>query len=239
MKDAAEIIAKNPKDWHEALSQPKSILEFYFESAFNGRDKNTSEGKKEISKILLPVIKRIPNKIEQSHWVGELAKKLQVKEEDVETELKKVRMEGYTEVYGLEPEEIENLPQKSRKELLEESLLTLIIKTPQSVEIIDEKISSLFSPQAQETLAGLKKREIPQSDFYNYLCLRAEVEEIEEKDILPEINNCLKEIKCLEIKNKLDQISKEIKKAEEEKDVKKVSELTSQFRETASQLGNL
>jgi len=239
VKDAAEIIAKNPKDWHESLSQPKSILEFYFESAFNGRDKNTSEGKKEISKILLPVIKRIPNKIEQSHWVGELAKKLQVKEEDVETELKKVRMEGYTEVYGLEPEEIENLPQKSRKELLEESLLTLIIKTPQSVEIIDEKISSLFSPQAQETLAGLKKREIPQSDFYNYLCLRAEVEEIEEKDILPEINNCLKEIKCLEIKNKLDQISKEIKKAEEEKDVKKVSELTSQFRETASQLGNL
>jgi len=238
-KDAAEIVAKNPKEWEEALLRPKSILEFYFESAFLGRDKEGPEGKKEISKILLPVIKRIPNKIEQSHWVGELARKLQVKEEDVETELKKVRMEGYTEVYGLEPEEIENLPQKSRKELLEESLLTLIIKTPQSVEIIDEKISSLFSPQAQETLAGLKKREIPQSDFYNYLCLRAEVEEIEEKDILPEINNCLKEIKCLEIKNKLDQISKEIKKAEEEKDVKKVSELTSQFRETASQLGNL
>ena len=238
-KDAAEIVAKNPKEWEEALLHQKSILEFYFESAFLGRDKEGPEGKKEISKILLPVIKRIPNKIEQSHWVGELAKKLQVKEEDVETELKKVRMEGYTEVYGLEPEEIENLPQKSRKELLEESLLTLIIKTPQSVEIIDEKISSLFSPQAQETLAGLKKREIPQSDFYNYLCLRAEVEEIEEKDILPEINNCLKEIKCLEIKNKLDQISKEIKKAEEEKDVKKVSELTSQFRETASQLGNL
>jgi len=238
-KDAAEIIAKNQKEWETALLQPKSILEFYFESAFLGRDKNSPEGKKEISKIILPVIKRIPNKIEQSYWVGELAKKLQVGDEDIETELKKVKIEGYSDAYGLEPEEIENLPQKSRRELLEESLVALIIKTPQNIEIIDEKILSLFSPQTREILVKFKKRETPESDFYNYLCLRAEVEEIEEKDIAPEINNCLKEIKSLEIKNKLNQISKEIKKAEEEKDVKKVDGLTGQFKDTASQLGNL
>ena len=238
-KDAAEIISKNPKEWEEALSQPKSILEFYFESAFAGRDKNTPEGKKEISKIILPPIKRIPNKIEQSHWVNELASKLRVGEEDVEEELKKVRIEGYSDSYGLEPEEIENLPLKTRKQLLEESLVTLVLKSPQNIEIIDEKTLSLFSPQAQEILVKLRKKEAPESDFFNYLCLRAEVEEIEEKDITPEINNCLKEIKCLEIKNKLDQISKEIKIAEEEKDVKKVNELTNQFKDMASQLGNL
>ena len=236
-KDAAEIILKNPQEWQNALSQPKSILEFYFDSAFKGRDKNTPEGKKEISKILLPSIKRIPNKIEQSYWIGELAKKLQIKEADAEEELKKAKVvEGYSDSYGIEKEEIENLPLKSRKELLEESLLILILKSPQNVEAVDETTLSFFSPQSREILLKLKKKEKLDSDFCNYLFLRAEIEEMEENEILPEINNCLKEINCLEIKNKLDLISREIKKAEEEKDSKKIAELAREFNELAKEI---
>ena len=121
--DPADVVFKNPNDWGKHVKEAKSILDFYFESAFSKFDKDSPEGKREISKILLPVIKRIPNKIVQSHWVGELAKRLRVKEEDIGEELKKVKLEGYSEIYGLEPEEIETLPPKSRKELIEERLI--------------------------------------------------------------------------------------------------------------------
>jgi len=238
-KDAAEIIFKNSKEWEEALSSPKSIMDFYFESAFKGRDEKSPEGKKEISKILLPIIKRIPNKIVQSHWTGELARKLDVKEENIEEEMKKVKIEGLSDVFGLEPEEMINLPPRSRRDLLEESLLVLILKSPSSFEFIDKKAISCFSPVTREILEKLEKKETPDSEFFNYLCLRAEVEEIEEKDIVPEIKNCLKEFQCLEIKNKMNGISKEIKKAEDEKDSKKAEELTKSFKDSASELTNL
>jgi DNA primase len=246
--DPADFILKNPKEWEKKLKEAKSILDFYFESTFSKFDKNTPEGKREISKILLPVIKRIPNKIVQSHWVGELAKRLRVKEEDIEEELKKIKLGTLSEVYGLEPEEIENLPPKSRKELLEERLVTLILKFPANLNLIEGKCLDYFSPEIEEIFTKLKKKEEPDSQFFNYLALKAEIEEFaetsshftprspdesrsvtEEKEIRSEIEYCLKEIENLEIKNKLNQISQEIKKAEEEKDIKRIEKLTREF----------
>jgi len=233
-KDPAEIISKNPKEWEKTLTSTVSILDFYFETAFANRDPKTPEGKKEISRILLPVIKRIPNEIEKSYWVQKLAKDLGAKEEDVEAELKKVKLEE--DVYGLEPEETINLPHKSRKELLEERLLILILKSPQNINLIDEEKVSCFSPQYQDILSKLIKKEAPEAEPFNYLSLKAEIEEIEEKDIVPDIQLCLKEIQCLEIKKRLDQISQEIKKAEEDKNSQKIEELTREFTKLAKEI---
>jgi len=241
-KDAADVISLNPKEWEKAIENAKLILDFYFESAFSGRDPKTPEGKKEVSKILLPVLKRIPNQIEKSFWIQRLAKDLGVREEDLREELKKVKLEE--NLYGLEPEEIISLPPKSRKELLEERLLTLILKTGnKNLNLIDEKENSYFSQKTQEILMNLKKdKNFPTEklspetiDYFNYLALKAEIEEIEEKDIEPEIKYCLKEIQHLGVKNKLDQISQEIKKAEEEKDSKKIEKLTQEFNEFAKE----
>ena len=248
-KDAADIISKNPKEWQNSLLKEKSILEFYFESAFSGRDSKTPEGKKEIAKILLPVIKRIPNKIERGYWIQKLAKELGAKEENIEEELKKVKLEGYSEVYGLEKEELENLPPKSRRELLEERLGTLVIKFPKiGTDAIDFEIIDLIGiPEIKIVLQEVKnnpnvdfgKTSIKATDVFNTLCLRAEIEEIEEKEILPEIQCCLREIRSIEIKNKLDHISKEIKKAEEEKDSKKIEKLSQEFNQLAKNINIL
>jgi DNA primase len=111
-KDPAEAILKDPKVWEESMKSAKSILDFYFETTFSKFDKEDPEGKRGISKILLPVMKRIPNKIVQAHWIGELAKRFRLKEEHIEEELKKVKTEGYSGAYGLEPEEIAEMPIK-------------------------------------------------------------------------------------------------------------------------------
>ncbi|MBZ1345351.1 MAG: DNA primase [Candidatus Nealsonbacteria bacterium] len=242
-KDAAETIVQNQEDWIEAVENPKSIMEFYFESAFSKKDSKTSEGKKEISKTLLPVIKRIPNQIERSFWTQKLAKDLEVKEEDIFQEMKKVRLEE--EIYGLEPEEIINLPQKGRKELLEERLLTLILKSPSdSLNLLTEEDLDFFSPQTCQLISRLKKEEKPENlptelfNLLNHLSLKSEIEleGLSQEDCKIEFQECQKEIKNLEIKNKLDRISLEIKKAEEEKNFPKIEELIQEFNYLAKQL---
>jgi len=166
--------------------------------------------------------------------VNELAKKLEVKEEVVEQELKKVRLEEYPEVLGIEKEEAKSLPIKSRRELLEERLAILILKSPQSMDLLAEYLDR-FSEPVRDVLDKLKKKSKISSDFYDYLALRADVEEIEEEDIVPEIQCCLKEITTMETKGKLGEISQEIVTAEEEKDWKKVERLTKEFNQLAKQ----
>lgn len=240
-KDPAELIAKNSSEWEKTINSAVGILDFYFETAFAKADSKTPQGEKAISKMLLPPIKRIPNKIEQSYWIQKLAEKLEVKEEDAEEELKKVKLDE--EIYGLEPEEIISLPQRSRKELLEERLIILILKCPQNINLIKKGVISYFSPQAQEVLIKLGKNQTPDSEFFNYLSLKAEIEDYNppatrptESEMTEEIKFCLKEIQSLEIKNKLDQVSKDIKKAEEEKDLKKIEKLTQEFNQLAKEI---
>jgi DNA primase len=234
-KDPADIISENKEKFKKTVENSVSILDFYFNSAFSKFDKNKIEGKKEISEILLPVIKRIQNKIEQSHWISKLAKGLSVREEDIEAELEKIKLEE--EKFGLEPEEILNLPKKSRKEILEERLLVLILKSPENLNLINDEKVSFFDQKLKEILINLKKDlkfnlekiSSEAQEFFNLCALKSEIEEIEKEKILPEIKFCLNEIKSIEIKEKLKEISKEIKKAEEEKDFQKIQKLVEKF----------
>jgi DNA primase len=233
--DPADLIAKKPAEWEKRVAEAKSIMDFYFESALAEFDKKTPEGKKDISRALLPAIKKIPNRIVQTHWLNRLAGELKVKEEDVEEELKKIKLGEYSETLGIEPEEVKNLPVKSRKELLEERLVMLVLKYPQGLDLIEKEASEGFSEPVKEILAKLKKKDKIDSDFFNYLSLKAEIEEGREEEteeeIKAEIQYCLKELASLKMKGKLNQISSEIKKAEEEQDVKKVEKLIKEFNQ--------
>jgi DNA primase len=239
-KDPADIISENPKEWEKIIESAKPIVNFYFETAFSNYDSKTLEGKKEISKVLLPVIKRIPNQIEKSYWVSELAKKLGVEEKDIQNELQKIKLEKSY----LETEILPKPPPKTRKDLLEERFLSLILKKPESLSLLNDDRVQYFSKKSQEIIFLLKEKKDTKSlspealEFYNILSLKAEVEEVDEEEILPEIKFCLDEIKLIEIKNQLDKISKEIKKAEKEKNLNKVEELTKKFNQIAKNFLN-
>ncbi len=224
---------------------------------FPNFDKKNPEGKKEISKILLPVIKRIPNKIEQSYWIQKLAKELEVKEEDVLEELKKIKLENPFPI--IEQEVIIETRLKTRKELLEERLLYLLLIEPKINKLINENHLSCLSPQFSSILTKFKKYfedEVKLQNFQkellnfqknlseeenkilNLLSLKAEVEEEGEIEIEKEITSCLKEIQLMEIRKELDLISQGIKKAEQEKDFNKEKSLIDKFNHLAKELTN-
>ncbi|OGZ24123.1 MAG: DNA primase [Candidatus Nealsonbacteria bacterium RIFCSPLOWO2_01_FULL_43_32] len=234
--DPADIVSKNPENWLEMINGAKSILQFYFETTFARFDPQNPEGKREISKILLPIIKRIPNKIEGAHWVQELAKRLNVKEEIVEEELKNVKLDNqdYYLPEFLDPPSPPQL--KTRKDILEERVISLVLKEPQHLLLVKEDCLPCFSSRMQTILTDLKQEKLTEGDdFINYLFLKAEVEEAE-FDAVAEIQICLKEIEHLETKTKLDEISQEIKRAETEKELERVNNLTREFNKLANKL---
>lgn len=231
-KDPADIISQAPQDWQKLVEEAKSILEFYFQTAFIRWSGKTPEGKREISKIILPVIKRIPNQIERSHWAQELARRLSVKEEVVEEELKRTKQEPFRL-----SEEVNSLPEvsvpKNRKDLLEERVASLVLKNPASATLVTKEHLHYFSSKIQVILTG---NPLPEdTDFVNYLYLKSEVEG-EIPDCQQELELCLAELKNLDVRNKLNEICSEIKKAEEEKNQKKINNLMRQFNELSQEL---
>lgn len=238
--DPADVLKQDVKKWEELVKQAKSILDFYFETAFSRTNSATPEGKKDIAKILLPVIKKIPNKIEQSYWVQQLAKKLGVKEENITEEMDKIKTEE--DLYGLEPEETVNLPQKTRREMLEERLAIMILKFPDNLKLTEDL--DIFSSEIKLIFNNLKEKKevnVPESiqKNINRIYLKAETEEIKEKEAVQEINICLKEIKYLEIRKKLNEVTDLIRQAEIDKDSGKVEKLKKEFDSCSKLLNNL
>ncbi|XOB42597.1 MAG: DNA primase [Candidatus Nealsonbacteria bacterium] len=238
-KDPADIISKDAKEFEKLVNNSVSVLDFHFQNAFSQFDKKTAEGKRKISNALLPVIKRVLNKIEQASWVQELAARLNVREKDVEVELNKVKIEEVSEPV-LKTNNFQNqADKKTKKQVLEERLLTLLFKSPQHLSAVDKKIIPYFSSQTQEIInnfESLDKISAELSNIVNPLSLKAELEQIEEEEILSELEFCLKEIKSLELKKKLDDISFQIRQAEQDQDIKKIENLSQRFNQLTKKI---
>jgi len=230
-EDPADIILKNPLDWEKSINEARSIMDFYFDSALASFDKNTPQGKKDIGKIVLPAIKRLPNKIEQSYWLQKLSQQLGVKEEVIIEELKKVKFDNvYAPSYATEIKtketESRNLTSEGRKKLLEDKIVSLVIKDPQNLNLIEEPSYNLFCEKTKSFIEKLKKGDAAQ-DFLDTVSLRAEVEF--EEDGCEEIQLCLMQLRDISRREKLGKISDDIKTAEQTQDSEKVGNLINEF----------
>ena len=234
--DPADLILKDVNQWQQRIDQAESIMDFYFNTAFKQFDKETAEGKKLIVNSVLPMIKKVSNRIVQSHWLSELARRIKIKEEIIEQEMKKIKPEDQVSFFQQDEQKIIESVVKTRRELIEERLAVLFLKFPEKKDILKKQDLNIFSEPIKEILINLdKKSKKNNSDFFNQLALKAEIEEIEEKDVLPEIEYCLEEINFIEINNQLTEISWEIKKAEQEKKWQKVDQLSKKFNELSKQ----
>lgn len=258
-KDPADVISENPENWRKIIGGAREIIDFYLETSAIKYDGKTIEGKRRISKAILPWLKRINNKIELSHWAQKLAKILAVKEEVIFEELKKIKVEAAESesaeaAFAAGKAAMAPAP-APRKQMLEERLLSLIIKNPQVLEAIEEKDYDFFSSRTVKIFSYFKKKTFSSggaseeikvkfasfekevepdiSEFLNLLFVKSESEEEpadQKKDFYKEeTENCLAEIKKIEGRERLNKISEEIKKSEEEKDFQRAESLFQEY----------
>ncbi len=256
--DPADIILQHPEDWKNLVKSAKTIMEFYFESAFSSHDASTAEGKKEISNILIPVIANIPNKIEQSHWIGELSKKLGVSEQSIEEEIKrqakKIEKESFLQEESSESsaDEKSEYESKSRREKIEQRIFLIIFTFPEFLETIQDSYKNLFSPKGTALCDSLIKEKDEflkepeklkvSSDiqgYFDYLWLKKEIEQEtlkDKKENEKELKELLNELKKMTLRDELESISQEIKKLEGEGNKEEVQKLIQKFNDLSQEL---
>jgi len=250
--DPADIIAKDPNEWADLIGKSQEIMNFYFQSAFLKSDKEAPQGKKEIAKFFLPKIKNIANEIVKAHWIQKLSRGLKIPEEAINEELKKERKmeKPFKETQYFSPELIEG--KKTRKEILEEKIVSLVLNNLQNLELIGKEKLDLFSPKIKEIFLSLGRKkpntlkeldevfqELEKEDekIKEILCSASFLSDFDkEKDIKEEIKLCLSQLEELDTRNRLEGISKEIKTAEEEGDRKRINNLIEEFNQLTKTL---
>ncbi len=251
--DPADVASRNPKEWQTLVKKNKRILDFYFENTLSKFDRKTPEGKKAISDILLPYLRKIKNKILQDHWVKVLARQLEVSENAVLAELKKISFPSErTSGTEFSKENKAVLPKNSRHQLLEEKILSLIYQDTDVLDLITKEAQRFMSNDFQEVFADLKKIQDSEPDktkaakklkdflgsagdnypdnLKNFLQVSALMSEVEEEDDpKKEAQSCLAQIIAFGLKAELREISKAIQEAEAKKEDKKIDILMEKF----------
>lgn len=235
-EDPADLILKNPNDWKEKIKNAKSIVQFYFESAFSKFDSSTPEGKRKIGQELASIIKNIQSEIEKDFWIKELAKKLGVNEKAILDDILKERSDDTSQ---LKKEDKELKPaKKGRREMIEERILIILSADKKLVSKVSD-YQNYFLQENRNILEKIINNEEKSSEELeeriNLLGMRAEIE-LDGLNIEEELENCLEELKSSTIKKRMEQLTEELKSIEKKENQEELEKLKKEFNDLIEKL---
>lgn len=251
-KDPDECAQKSARLWKDSVKEAVAIYDFLIDAGVKQYGVKTVEGKRKLSQEMAGVLAKVDNEVIKAHYIKKLAKVLEVEEEAVRMEVDKVGK-------AVKPEpafaEATARQSQTRQERLEEYLLALILQADKEMK----KFTSLVKPEEwgetviKKILERLQRWFKKGKEWEINKFVRSLTEELvaqvdaaylldlgrltEDRDRLErEIEKTLLDIKRLNIKQKLEQLAKEINQAEKEKDRAKLNKLQKEFREMAKSL---
>ena len=263
-KDPADLIRDDIAAWQELLEHgTQPIIGFLLEQALAAHGLASPEAKRAVVTAVFPAIARISNTIERAEWLEQVRLRLGMTQANAEAFWQEVVKH---EVKSIEAPQVSSeqdrpLPKEilSRRELLEEHLVALTMLQEQLNDLGDETIvrSSRNRALYRVALTAVQPAEgaplaIPErvSRFQDAIAEEFKpygerivfmIEEMAEsiRDLLEERNACLREIRTLDLRERLEAISTELEAAERSGDFARTRELTERFRESSANLAAL
>jgi len=253
-KDPDEMARKSPKAYKEALEKAKSVWDFLIDLTFSKYNQKSGEGKGKISRELMPILAAISDEIVQAHYIEKVAKGLGVPRDAVADQIGKIRTKTKAETPKIAiPKKAK---EKSRRELLEERLLTLAFQSDPKI-LNEKKTFSLFNtPLAERIIEEYRKfskgkKKFDPSEFAGGLpkelvqgfadILLKDVQDLVERpETLDfELKLVTKELELLSIKDKLTNLGQEINEHEKKGQKSKLKEAEQKFTKLTEKLSQL
>jgi DNA primase len=219
--DPADIVKKDKTLWPELVKKAKPVISYYLNFLME-KIKDERELALAVSRIVIPYIAVIENRLDQNHWVKETAKVLKIKEEPIWEEIAKRRKTIAKN--GASSDAVEDAAEnafftdsrlKSRRDLLEERLIGLVLWRNELAQKCEKGWEDYFSSArrnlfSKALLGGLSFEE----HYPQKLALEAELCYGEIYDLEKEIKKIFSELKRERIKEEMEILSRKISEAE-------------------------
>lgn len=251
-KDPDEAIKKNPSAFKKAIKESIGVYDYLTEKFVLETDKNTAQGKKSITDNLLPLFANITNEVVKEHYLKKLSSILDISFESLLKEVEKSKKKDLEDKIIIPKKD-----KRTRRENLEEYLLSLIIQNENPKKIINDnkkmlseykfETSSLQKLLDSLILAFVKQDKLDLKEFSKSLskeliqafdiCYLFPLPKfLEEEKHEEEIKKVLKELFTLFLKDKINTLSIRIKAKEQEKAEGEIEELEKELTQLISLL---
>jgi DNA primase len=144
-KDPDEAIKNDEYAFKKAVKNDINIYDYLLDEALRSNDKNSSIGKKRITDELLPVYAGIGNEIVKEHYLKKLSNEVDTSYESITREIEKRK------TVSVVSKKVTNAKaKKSREEILEEYLLSLIVQSKRPKRMLQKSIKILSGVMSKE-----------------------------------------------------------------------------------------
>ncbi len=125
--DPADMILKGNGIWEKQIKEAKHIINFYLE-ILKIKNPDTRDFRLSVGKKVLPLLKRMSNKIDQAHFIDEVSKVLKISEDAVVEEIKKVEIDKIeTETISINKDKQIPHTEIKRRDIIEEQILSILL----------------------------------------------------------------------------------------------------------------
>lgn len=256
-KDPDELINDDPKLWVKAVEEAQPLLDHYFKKSFSELDYSDPKQKSEVFKDLSGLISHIPNAIERAHYIKRLAESLDIPENIIRSEMPKSQLQkkAETPVHMRNSKGSLKKVKKERNPHIENTkhVFAMLMMFPELVGETPEFAFEKTGDKTLDMLASLLKKVYNEgqheSVYFFKLVEKTDPERAKDAkqiillfehevlsssqdvalaDIRPIFNKGLAHLKRFSLKQKLQELSKDMRRAEHEQrfsDVEKLNEL--------------
>jgi DNA primase len=127
-KDPDELIRKAPERWPEIVRASRPFIEFMIDTLTANADIGDPRAKSAIVSQIAPALRQIPDRIEQSHYMTMLARRLDLDDRVVLAEIRRSSLGGRAAASGVAPAGLNSIPGGPTRKSSEDYLVALFIK---------------------------------------------------------------------------------------------------------------
>lgn len=263
-KDAAEVVKEDPKTWQKAIEEAVPIYDYYLTSVAKRYDSKSPADLKKIREELIPVWAQIADDLVRELYIQKLAAYLKTEEKILRDAVEKARKDPRKSEAGLFPKPSirdNMISSRSRRELLEEYLIALLLHPPVEANYVPGFPETLFLAEKwrqvyvllvlyldsisfksrafdiNEFVVGLPKELTGEVDRLYLMELDSRL--LDGKLWKKELDEVVSELKKALIKASLEKLSLEIKNAQAFDKMDIVDNLNKRFRDLSVKLKNL
>ncbi|MFH0853429.1 MAG: DNA primase [bacterium] len=250
-KDPDELIKQDSRAWTKAIQGADRIMDHYFEQAIARLDLTKVDGKKKAAAQLLPIIAKLNNQIEQTHYLQKLAEIIQVSEAVLREQISKKT----TPKKKTEPAELGHKSSRTWK-LSQQALAILIFKPelipdvtkilkPKNLEQPFQDLYKILSNQYNQTsdfsMAGFQnylktnQTEIAQEVPLLLLLAEQQFAEVGIDKLKEELATTLRFLLEISLDQSIVQLKQELHTAESDQDQAKMQSLLERFNKLTEQ----
>lgn len=256
-KDPDECIKHDIKLWEQSLRSAKLVMQFYIDKYLTEEALSNINTKKTSTKIVLQELAKIKNKIEQSHWLKELANKLDLSEAILRESLPN------PSITPLNPQKtflVEPKVEKTQDMKYLEKVFTILINHPQLISYAEEflpidyieskEVAAFYKnllihyneascelTRAQVVAWLSDNHDLPTSYLDSLIIYIDEVYEgFRVDDINNELIGLIKTLTKHHLEARIKLLSKELEAAEKRGDKEKIQELMREMQTQSEQL---